>query len=122
MVCVSLLLIRFLNRNKAATPRRKQGMKPIPSQCQAYKRLPSDSTKYFTVETIPKGLLSRHNTKKGVWGKLVVVKGELLYRQLEPEEKEFVLGEGVFGVIEPQLYHEVFPITDDVAFFIEFYQ
>ena len=127
-LCLFLLSFQFLFRKKTTSNQTqnnlklKEGMKPIPSKCLPYKRLPNDPSTFFTTETIPKGLLSRHNTKKGVWGKLIVVRGKLLYRQLEPEEEEFVLEEGVFGVVEPQLYHEVCPMTEELAFFIVFHQ
>mmetsp|Transcript_43964 Transcript_43964/g.61787 ORF Transcript_43964/g.61787 Transcript_43964/m.61787 type:complete len:159 (-) Transcript_43964:59-535(-) len=101
------------------------GLRPIPDECVPYKRLPGftdqGKEKYFTAETIPKGLLQRHNTKKGVWGKLIVTKGKLLYRLLEPTEREFSLDPKVYAVVEPQVWHEVFPETEDVEFFIVFH-
>ena len=54
-------------------------MKELPSEVNSYKRTPE-----FTNETVPKGLLRSHSTKKGTWGKIVVLEGTLRYRILEP--------------------------------------
>jgi tellurite resistance-related uncharacterized protein len=91
-------------------------MKAFPPGLVAYKRTPE-----FTEASVPAGLLNAHNTKEGVWGKLVVVHGSILYRILEPEIEEILLSEGQFGVIEPKVLHEVEPVQG-VRFYVEFYR
>lgn len=91
-------------------------MKTMPEQLTAYKRTPE-----FTAETVPVGLLRRHNTKAGVWGKIVVTKGRLLYRILEPAVKEIELDVTRQGVVEPTVYHEV-EVRPGVRFYVEFYR
>ncbi len=89
-------------------------MKTIPADVEPYQR-----TKEFTEDTVPPGLLRRHDTKAGVWGRICVIEGRLRYRILEPILEEHVLEPGRDGVVEPQVPHEVAPI-DGVRFFVEF--
>lgn len=89
-------------------------MKQLPSDVTAYKR-----TDTFNENTIPAGLLKSHNTKAGVWGKIVVLEGELRYRILEPQCEDHVLTVNNFGVVEPQVLHEVLPLGN-VSFYVEF--
>lgn len=49
-------------------------MKEIPKTAQAYKK-----TDVFNEETVPKALLVEHSTKANVWGKIIVLEGELIY-------------------------------------------
>lgn len=89
-------------------------MKTLPEHVEAYKQTPT-----FTEKTVPAGLLSAHTTKDGVWAKIIVLEGELLYRILEPELEEIVLSADRFGVIEPQIEHSVQPLGN-VRFLVEF--
>ena len=89
-------------------------MKSLPANVKKYK-----STKVFNNETIPAGLLRDHRTMAGVWGKIVVTKGELLFNNEAGEV--IVLNREVFGVVEPQQIHAVKPIGE-VEFYVEFYQ
>ena len=91
-------------------------MKTIPEDVAPYQRTPE-----FTEETLPAGLRRRHDTKAGVWGRICVVEGRLLYRILEPEIEEQVLEPGRDGVVEPRVPHEVEPIGR-VRFFVEFHR
>lgn len=91
-------------------------MNPIPEGCIAYKR-----TAVFTETTVPAGLLNRHSTKAGVWGKIVVEQGRLRYLVFEPEVSDMVLTPGEPGVAEPMQPHEVMPLGA-VRFYIEFYR
>ncbi|MEZ5598209.1 MAG: DUF1971 domain-containing protein [Pseudomonadales bacterium] len=87
----------------------------IPTDCEAYKRTPT-----FTETTIPAGLLRRHSTKAGVWGKIVVEEGSLLYRALEPQLLEVELTPDARGGAARQA-HEVAPLGS-VRFHVEFYR
>lgn len=90
-------------------------MKQLPSEVRSYKKTP-----VFTQDSIPKGLLQNHNTKAGVWGKISVLKGELLY-VLEETGEQTILTPERFGISKPQERHRVKPLGE-VAFFIEFYR
>ena len=89
-------------------------MKSLPDGCNAYRR-----TATFSNATIPAGLLKGHRTKAGVWGRIVVLDGELLFRVLEPRIEEVVLSAGRDGIVEPGVAHEIAPIGD-VSFYVEF--
>jgi tellurite resistance-related uncharacterized protein len=91
-------------------------MKQLPDNVHVYKR-----TAEFNQETIPKGLLHAHQTKEGVWGKIVVLEGSLQYLINEPEQEVVVLDKNIFGVVEPTVLHEVKP-QGKVRFYVEFYR
>lgn len=89
-------------------------MKPLPPDAVPYQR-----TREFSQSTIPAGLLRRHTTKPGVWGRIQVLEGSLRYRILEPVREEHVLTPERHGVVEPEVPHEVEPLGP-VRFFVEF--
>ncbi|MFT7244195.1 MAG: tellurite resistance-related uncharacterized protein [Candidatus Azotimanducaceae bacterium] len=89
-------------------------MKQIPQDCASYKQTP-----VFTEATIPAGLLKRHKTKAGVWGKIVVLEGALTYRILEPATENHELSPNQVGVVEPTVPHEV-ALLGPVKFYVEF--
>lgn len=75
----------------------------------------------FSKDTVPKGLLSRHNTKENTWGLIVVESGSLNYCIYDQNTTTVTLSPGVPGVIEPQVYHKVELLSDDTTFYVEFY-
>jgi tellurite resistance-related uncharacterized protein len=89
-------------------------MKALPPDVVAYKR-----TAELTESTVPAGLLSRHTTKAGTWGRIRVLQGLLRYRILEPVREEHLLSPEVSGVVEPQVPHEV-EVLGPVRFYVEF--
>lgn len=89
-------------------------MKPLPPDAVPYQR-----TREFSQSTVPAGLLRRHTTKPGVWGRIQVLEGSLRYRILEPVREEHVLTPERHGVVEPEVPHEVEPLGP-VRFFVEF--
>ncbi len=91
-------------------------MKTLPENVVAYKRTPE-----FTAASVPEGLLHAHSTKAGVWGKIVILSGQLTYRILTPEIEEISLSPGIHGVVEPTVKHEVIP-QPGVRFYVEFYR
>jgi len=97
------------------------GMQGMPSDVVAYKRVPATEGEFFTQETLPKLLRQRHNTKAGVWGKIVVVAGALLYTDLEGDGAEFLLTHRHYGVAQPKLYHKVTPQSTDMRCYILFH-
>jgi tellurite resistance-related uncharacterized protein len=95
-------------------------MKALPSSVQKYKQTP-----LFTASSVPKSLLSKHNTKMGTWGNIVVEVGALKYEIFDAANEivETVTLEAgkENGVIEPQVYHKVTLLTASTSFFIEFH-
>lgn len=91
-------------------------MKKIPDTVVAYKKTPE-----FTEDSIPNGILSDHQTKEGVWGKIVVLEGCLHYQIQEPMSEVVVLDKNTYGVVEPQVLHHVKPLGA-VRFYVEFYR
>ncbi|NJN76713.1 MAG: DUF1971 domain-containing protein [Synechococcaceae cyanobacterium RL_1_2] len=91
-------------------------MKSLPRQVLPYKRTPD-----FTLSSLPTGLQQSHNTKAGVWGKIVILAGSVRYRILEPELEELLLTPDRYGIIEPTIKHEVIP-DDRARFYVEFYR
>jgi tellurite resistance-related uncharacterized protein len=55
----------------------------------------------FDEHTVPAALLHEHRTKDGIWGRIVVVAGAVLYRVLEPESAEYTLTPGDDGIAQP---------------------
>jgi tellurite resistance-related uncharacterized protein len=91
-------------------------MKLLPADVAPYKQTPE-----FTETTVPAGLLKAHQTKADVWGKIVVLEGQLEYTINEPQEEVQLLDCHTFGVVEPQVLHQVKPLGQ-VRFFVEFYR
>jgi tellurite resistance-related uncharacterized protein len=91
-------------------------MKQLPAHVIPYKKTPE-----FTEDTVPKGLLHEHSTKESVWGKIVVLEGQLQYTINEPDKELIVLNIHRHGVVEPTVLHEVMPLGK-VRFYVEFYK
>ncbi len=91
-------------------------MKALPKNVIAYKKTPE-----FEEFSIPKGLINAHQTKEGVWGKIVVLEGQLQYTINEPEKEIIVLTEKIYGVVEPEIFHDVKPLGK-VRFYVELYR
>ena len=89
-------------------------MRVLPAGAAAYRRTPE-----FSEETCPAALRGRHATKAGVWGRIEVVEGALLYTILEPDREEHALCPGRPGIVEPEVPHFVTP-QGAVRFFVEF--
>jgi tellurite methyltransferase len=77
------------------------------------------STKEFDEATIPAGLLARHTLKPGVWGRIVVAEGRLLYVIEQAPEASFVLRPEVPGIVAPEVPHHIEP-RGHVRFHVEF--
>jgi len=91
-------------------------MKDLPNNLEAYKRTPE-----FDENSVPKGLLKAHQTKQGVWGKIVVLEGELQYSIDSSDNEVLVLSTKKHGVVEPEVFHQVKPVGN-VRFYVEFYR
>lgn len=106
-------MLRYASTEYSAANR---AVKELPDGVRPYHRTPD-----FDAASIPSGLLREHRTKPGTWGLIVVQRGQLLYRILEPELEEVLLGPDRCGVVEPQVPHEVKPVGD-VSFHVAFYR
>lgn len=91
-------------------------MKTLPDHVKPYQQTPE-----FTEETVPAGLLRAHQTKEGVWGRIVILEGRLQYTINEPVEEVVILDNNNHGVVEPTIMHEVKPLGA-VRFYVEFYR
>ncbi len=89
-------------------------MKTLPDDVVAYHQTPE-----FSESTIPSGLLGAHTTKAGVWGRIRVLEGSLLYRILEPVVEERLLEPGVDGIVQPTVEHQV-EVCGPTRFIVEF--
>ena len=90
------------------------------SELISYKKMP-----VWTKHTLPKMFREKHNTKTGTWGKITVLKGKLKFYVLTKDGD--VLSEHIFTpqyetpFVEPQLWHRVEALSDDLECFLEFY-
>ena len=90
------------------------------SELVSYRRLPN-----MTATTILHALRHRHNTKSGTWGKMTNLSGELKFYELKEDGQ--VIAEHVFNCenqppfVEPQAWHKITPLSEDLEFYIEFY-
>ena len=80
---------------------------------------PYRSTPVFDQSSLPSALMSRHNTKAGVWGVIKVLEGELKLTYLDPQS-ELVLSKGDSAVVEPQQWHYVTP-SGEFQMQVDFY-
>lgn len=88
-------------------------MKSLPDTVAPYQR-----TKTFTEDTVPKGLLTDHTTKAGIWGVITVEWGVLEY-SIPGTGETVTLDPTQQGIIEPEVVHRVKPLGE-VAFYVEF--
>ena len=92
----------------------------MPEKLIAYKRMP-----LWTKDTIPEAVQRKHNTKVGTWGKITVLKGKLKFVELTEDGEEVashVFEAGADNpMAQPQAWHRVEALTDDVEWFLEFY-
>lgn len=88
----------------------------VPAELVLYKRSPE-----FTEHTVPAGLLRVHSTKPGIWGRIRVKEGELIYRIVDPRRRnrEILLTADHPGVIEPTIAHQIQP-RGGARFSVEF--
>ncbi len=87
----------------------------LPGGLKAYRRTPT-----FTEHTVPKGLLSDHKTKAGVWGQIHVESGQLNY-VIPSKSHTQLLNPGEIGTVEPEQHHRVKPVGP-VTFYVEFWR
>ena len=89
-------------------------MPQLPEPAEAYKTSPE-----YTEHTIPEGLLHDHRTRAGVWGRIVVREGKLMYALSDPHGAAWILRPGIDGIIAPGKPHWIAP-HGPVRFVVEF--
>jgi tellurite methyltransferase len=87
----------------------------MPDDFRAYRR-----TDKFTENNIPDRLLKEHSTASGVWAKIHVVDGKLIYH-IDSLQAKLELSAGAPGIVAPETKHHV-ELAGPVTFFIEFYK
>jgi len=99
---------------------RKKEKKRMPEKLIAYKQMP-----LWTKDTMPEAVQRKHNTKVGTWGKITVLKGKLKFVELTEDGEEVashIFEAGADNpMAQPQAWHRVEALTDDVEWFLEFY-
>lgn len=92
----------------------------MPEKLIAYKRMP-----LWTKDTMPEAVQRKHNTKVGTWGKITVLKGKLKFVELTEDGEEVashIFEAGADNpMAQPQAWHRVEALTEDVEWFLEFY-
>lgn len=79
----------------------------------------------WTKHSLPPGFGKKHNTKVGTWGKIRILEGRLRYESLD--EAGNVLESVVWDssseipMIEPQAWHRVEPVSDDLQMQVSFF-
>ncbi len=95
-------------------------MPTIPTDFVNYK-----STPVFTPDNIPKMFLHLHNTRAGVYGKIIVMSGSLKFYGFAERrgaiEQEIVIEQDESAISPPEYWHKVEFMTDDTAFRVDFY-
>lgn len=80
---------------------------------------PYRATKQFDERDLPAGLLADHQTRAGVWGRLVVVEGTLELCFAAPLDERVRVSAGEWAAIPPELTHHV-ELDGAVRFYVEF--
>ena len=88
----------------------------MPEGHEAYRRTPD-----FDENSLPAALRRRHTTRRGVWARIHVESGRLLYRIHDPIDEEQTLEAGSVGVVLPEVEHEVEPLGS-VRMYVEFFR
>lgn len=106
--------------SSSETPHGGLGQDRIPAGYTSHKRTPT-----FDYASVPDGLKAAHATKAGVWGLIVVEKGEVHYtidKTSDEANASFTLTPDVPGVVAPTELHHVRLEDDDTRFHVEFYR
>ena len=89
-------------------------MQTLPREVKPYRQTPE-----WNEQTLPQKLQHAHRTRRGIWGRIRVLEGQVLYRILAPHPEEIELRPGTDGIIEPETLHELKP-QGPARFFVEF--
>lgn len=79
----------------------------------------------WTKDTLPQSFQEKHNTKAGTWAKLTILEGKLKYYSLDNngdiQSTQICSIENQLPFVEPQAWHKVKPLGDNLRCFLEFY-
>ncbi|WP_414041925.1 DUF1971 domain-containing protein [Acidithiobacillus sp. M4-SHS-6] len=90
---------------------------PEPSMpLNEYQRTPE-----FTADDAPAGLLHGHRTKAGVWGRIVLLEGNLRYCLEDGSARAWILSPEQPGWIPPDLPHRL-EFMGPVRFYVSFWR
>lgn len=81
--------------------------------------LPYKRTAVFDAMSVPRGLLSEHSTKAGVWGRLKVTSGTLNYVLAGDPPQRTEVHAGQSQLIAPEAKHHI-ELSGPVEFTVEF--
>lgn len=87
---------------------------PLPEDARCYRRIGP-----FEADTIPAGLLRRHDLKPGVWGTLHIVAGSIHFCWDDDVGGRRLLGAGDTMLVPPAVPHHLeteWPVTLTIAF------
>lgn len=76
-------------------------------------------TPEFTETSVPAAILRDHATKRGVWGRIHVLEGALVYRVGAPIHRTTTIAARASAIIVPEVRHHV-EVDGRVRFLIEF--
>lgn len=88
--------------------------------------LPADvalvrTTPTFDNDSVPAGLLRAHQVAEGVWGRLVVHTGSLLFRFEDAPDEPIRISSGQTQTIPPKRPHHL-ELDEPVTFAVEFHR
>ncbi|CAE7481352.1 tehB [Symbiodinium natans] len=110
--------------------RRRTVAAVAPAFAYTWKKLPREAycykvNKQWNRDTFPKGFLTAHNTKVGVWAELTVLSGQLHFHILDGKTgltlASCAVGPEERAVVEPQQYHRV-ELAGPVEAVLRFYR
>lgn len=95
-------------------------MTTTPDNLIAYKVMPT-----WTIDTTPDLVLDQHNTQEGTWAQPTILAGQLEFTYLtadgQPLESFVFDKDSDIPLVEPQAWHKVRPLSDDIQFYLTFY-
>ena len=90
-------------------------MQELPEAVQAYQK-----TQVYTDKTTPGMMKNDHRVRSGVWAKIVVQKGEVIYEIPDRNESATATPETPV-IIEPLVTHRILPKAG-AKFYLEYYR
>jgi len=90
-------------------------MQELPEAVRAYQK-----TQVYTDKTTPGMMKNDHRVRTGVWAKLVVQKGEVVFEIPERNETITVTADSP-AIIEPVVMHRILPQAG-ARFYLEYYR
>lgn len=83
----------------------------LPEPAQHYKSTPT-----FDQDSLPAGILRNHSLKRGTWGKLIVLNGEVTFHE---GQEQWVVTPQAAHVILPEVVHHL-EVTGPVSLRVDF--